>query len=116
MTGAASFTGNLAEMPYISSVNTSVFAAEGWFNPSGGAGYLFTSVEMGGRCGWIVYYGEDVAAEYISARFYQNNGTALSLIATASAVPDSISGIVRHPIRWHQSVPLRGRRVADRSP
>jgi hypothetical protein len=95
MTGAASFTGDLAEMPYISSVNTSVFAAEGWFNPAGGAGALFTSVEMGGRCGWIVYYGEDVAAEYVSARFYENNGTALSLIATASAVPDSV---------WHHIV------------
>ncbi len=96
MTGAASFTGGFAVMPYYAAANQTTFAAEMWFDVvPGTAAVLCSSVNMDGRWGWILYYGEDGTA-IVSARYYNGNGGTPSMILTTpGTVTDSA---------WHYAV------------
>ncbi len=91
MTAETSIAGGIIEMPYLNNwASSNVFGAEMWFDVNPGvAGVLCCNVNLDGRYGWILYYGED-GADIVSLRMYNGNGTAVFVLATSPVMTESV--------------------------
>ena len=78
-------------MPFLNNwASSNVFGAEMWFNVvPGAAGVLCCNVNLDGRYGWILYYGED-GTDIVSLRMYNGNGSAVFVLATSPVMVESV--------------------------
>jgi hypothetical protein len=99
MTAETSIAGGIIEMPYLNNwASSNVFGAEMWFdvNP-GDTGVLCCNVNMDGRWGWILYYGED-GVDIVSLRMYMGGGGG-----NATLVANPKSPVLAESV-WHHVV------------